>query len=121
MPTNKPTQKQMESLDLPVLPDSYPYAGNFNYRRVDWRYDNNSVDGVCLTGWLSIDSVVLLFNIKLPQAFIHTGTNPDFAFASGPYTVANLTELSKKVSQVTTSTFADYAIKVCFSSVKHAC
>ena len=53
---------------------------------VDEVYNNNSTDGECLTGWGSINSVVLLYNAKVATSFYshrgNTGINPDLAFAS---------------------------------------
>ena len=77
------------TLDLPVFPHPCLYVGNFNCRHADWGYDNNSPDGECLTGWASINCLVLLYNAKDAASFYsghwNTGTNPDLAFASvGP-------------------------------------
>ena len=50
-------------------------SGDFNYRHVDWVYDNNSLDGECLAGWASINSLALLYNDNdFPVFTITAGT-----------------------------------------------
>ena len=85
----KPPPTRLRTLDLPVFPHPCLYAGDFNCRHADWGYDDNSPDGECLTGWASINCLVLLYNAKDAASFYsgrwNTGTNPDLAFASvGP-------------------------------------
>ena len=60
----KPPPTQLQSLDLPVFPHFCLYAGDFNCCHVNWRYDNNSTDSECLTGWEDINSLILLYNAK---------------------------------------------------------
>ena len=61
-------------------------AGDFNCRDADWGYDSNSPDGDYLAGWASINSLVLLYNVKNAASFYsgrwNTGINLDLAFAS---------------------------------------
>ena len=82
----KPPPTRLQSLDLPVFPHSCLYAGDFNSHHADWSYDNNSPDGECLAGWVSINCLALLYNAKddasLYSGRWKTGTNPDLAFAS---------------------------------------
>ena len=80
---------RLRSLDLPVFPHLYPYAGDFNCCHVDWGYDNSSPDEECLAGWASINCLTLLNDTKEAASFYsgrwNTGNNPDLAFASvGP-------------------------------------
>ena len=79
----KPPPTQLRTLDLPMFPHPYLYAGDFNCCHADWGYDDNSPDGECLIGWASI---ALLYNDKNAASFYsgcwNTGTNPDLAFAS---------------------------------------
>ena len=80
---------RLQSLDLPVFPHAFFYAGNFNCRHGDWGYDNNSPDAEFLADRESINSLALLHNAKDAASFYsghwNTGTNPDLAFASvGP-------------------------------------
>ena len=35
---------QLQSLNLPVFPQPYLYAGNLNCYHIDWGYDNDSPD-----------------------------------------------------------------------------
>ena len=44
-------------------------SGDFNYRHVDWGYDNNSLEGDCSDGWASINSLALLYNAKDAASF----------------------------------------------------
>ena len=86
----KPPPTQLRTLDLPVFPHPCLYAGNFNCRHADWGYDDNSLDGECLTGWASINCLALLYNAKDASSYYsscwNTGTNPDLAFAGvSPY------------------------------------
>ena len=65
------------------------YAGDFNCCHADWGYDDNSPDGECLAGWVSINCLALLCNAKDAASFYfgrwNTDTNPDLAFTSvGP-------------------------------------
>ena len=85
----KPPSMQLQSLDLPVFPHPYFYASNFNSCYVDWGYDDISLDGECLAGWASVNSLALLCNTKDDTSFYsgywNTDTNPDLGFASvGP-------------------------------------
>ena len=85
----KPPPTRLRTLDLPVFPHPWLYAGDFNCRHADWGYDDNSPDGECLAGWASINCLALLYNAKDAASFHsgrwNTGTNPDLAFASvGP-------------------------------------
>ena len=85
----KPLPTRLRSLNFPVFPHPCLYAGDFNYRHVDWGYDDNSPDGECLAGFASINCLALLYNAKDASSFYscswNTGTNPDLAFASvGP-------------------------------------
>ena len=85
----KPQPTRLLTLDLPVFPHPYLYAGHFNCRHADWGYDDNSPDGECLAGWASINCLALLYNAKDAASFYfgrwNTCTNPDLAFASvGP-------------------------------------
>ena len=80
---------RLRTLDLPVFPHPCLYAGDFNCRHVDWDYDDNSLDGVCLAGWASINCFALLYNANDAASFYsgrwNIGTNPDLAFVSvGP-------------------------------------
>ena len=82
----KPPPTRLKSLDLPVFSHPCLYAGDFNYRHADWGYDDNSPDGECLAGWVSINCLALLYNAKDAVSFYsgrwNTGINPDLAFAS---------------------------------------
>ena len=60
---------QLQSLDLPVFPHPCLYASNFNCFYIDWGYDVNSLDGVCLAGWASINILALLYNAKDATSF----------------------------------------------------
>ena len=93
-------------------------AGNFNCRHVDWSYDDNSSDGECLAGWVSINCFALLYNTKDATSFYtgrcNTGTNPDLAFASvGPNSrlpdrrvLEKFSRLQHRPSLITQSRFA---------------
>ena len=86
----KPLSKRLQPLDLPVFPHPCLYAANFNYRYVDWGYDDNNLDDECLADWANIYSLALLYNAKDASSFdsgrLKTGTDPDLTFASvGPY------------------------------------
>ena len=63
----KPTR--LRSLDLPVFPHPFLYAGDFNCRHADWDNNNNSPDGKCLAGWESINCLALLYNAKDATSF----------------------------------------------------
>ena len=65
----KPSPTRLQSLDLPVFPHSYLYAGNFNCRHIDWGYDDNSADRECLAGCASINSLALLYSAKDAASF----------------------------------------------------
>ena len=65
----KPSPTRLQSLDLPVFPHPCLYAGDFNCRHVDWGYDDNSPDGECLIGWISINYLTLLYNDKNASSF----------------------------------------------------
>ena len=82
----KPLPMQLQTLDLPVYPHPCLCASNFNHHHADWGYDDNSLDGECLTGWASINCLALLYNAKDAASFYsshwNTGTNPDLAFTS---------------------------------------
>ena len=85
----KPPPTRLRSLDLPVFPYIFLYAGDFNCRHADWAYDDNGLDGECLADWASINCLALLYNAKNPASFYsglwNTGINPDLTFASvGP-------------------------------------
>ena len=73
-----------------MFPHFCLYASDFNYRHINWGYDNNCLDGECLAGWANINSVALLCNAKDASSFYsdrwNTGTNPvlDF-FSVGSY------------------------------------
>ena len=75
----KPTPTRLRTLDLPVFPYPYLYAGDFNCRHADWGYD-----GEYLAGWASINCLALLYNAKYAASFYsgcwNTGINPDLAF-----------------------------------------
>ena len=77
---------RLRSLDLPVFPDPYLYAGDFNCGHADWGYDDDSPNGERLAGGASINCLALLYNAKDAASFYfgrwNTGTNPDLAFAS---------------------------------------
>ena len=60
----KPPPTQLQFLDIPVFPHPCLYAGDFNCRHIDWDYDDNSPDGECLAGWVSINNLALLYNAK---------------------------------------------------------
>ena len=96
---------RLRSLDLPVFPHPSLYAGDFNFRHVDWGYDDNSPDSECLAGWEcinSINSLAILYNEKDATSFDsgrwNTGTNPDLVFASVVHTVAYRTDVFPKSS-----------------------
>ena len=87
----KPPPTQLQSLDLPVFLHAHPclYVGDFNYRHIDWSFNDNSLEGECLAGWASINCLALLYNAKDTTSFYsgcwNTGANPDLAFANvGP-------------------------------------
>ena len=73
-----------------MFPHPRLYAGDFNCRRIDWGYDDNSPDGECLAGWASINSLALIIVKAMDAASFYSGcwnigNNPDLAFASvGP-------------------------------------
>ena len=82
----KPPPTRLRSLDLPVFSHPCLYVGDYNYHHADWGYNNNSPDGECLAGWVSINCLSLLYNAKNAASYYsgrwNTGTNPDLAFAS---------------------------------------
>ena len=82
----KPPPTRLQACDLPMFPHPCPYAGDFNCLHADWGYSANSVDGECLAGWASINSLTLLYNPKDSASFHsgcwNSGTNLDLAFAS---------------------------------------
>ena len=85
----RPPPTRLQTLDISVFPQPCIYAGNFNCRHANWRYNDNSPDGECLAGWASINCLALLYNAKDAASFYsgrwNIGTNPDLAFASvGP-------------------------------------
>ena len=65
----KPSPTRLRSLDLPVFPHPCRYASDFNSRRLDWDYDDNSPAGECLAGWASINGLALLYNAKDAASF----------------------------------------------------
>ena len=67
----KPPPTRLRTLNLPVFPHPCLYAGNFNYRHADWSYDDNSLDGECLAGWVSINCLALLYLQILCCRLIH--------------------------------------------------
>ena len=80
----QPTRLQVS--DLPLFLHSCFYAGDYNCLHTDWGYDANNVDGKCLAGWASINSLAFLHNPKGSASFYagrwNSSTNPYFAFAS---------------------------------------
>ena len=82
----KPPPTRLQASDLPVFPHPCLFAGDFNCLHADWDHGAHSVDGECLAGWASINSLALFYNPK-DSACLHSGrwnsgTNPDLAFAS---------------------------------------
>ena len=65
----KPSPTRLRSLDLPVFPHFCLYAGDFNCRHVDWDYNEDSRDGVCLAGWASVNNLALFYNAKDAASF----------------------------------------------------
>ena len=65
----KPPPTRLHCLDLSVFPHPCLYADNFNCRHSDWGYDDNSLDGECLTRWACINSLALLFNARDAASF----------------------------------------------------
>ena len=65
----KPPPTRLQASVFPVFPHSCLYAGYFNCPHADWGYGANSADGECLTGWASINNLVLLYNTKDSASF----------------------------------------------------
>ena len=64
---------RLRSLDLPVFPHPFLYAGDFNYHHADWGYDDNSPDGEYLAVWASINCLALLYIMpRMPPVFTPT-------------------------------------------------
>ena len=69
----KPPLTRLQVSDLRVFPHPCLYAGDFNCPHADWGYGTNSVNGECLAGWESINSLALLYNTKDSASF-HSGS-----------------------------------------------
>ena len=65
----KPPPTQLQSLDLPMFPYSYLYAGISNCLHDNWGYNDNNPDGECLASWASINYLALLYNPKDAASF----------------------------------------------------
>ena len=65
----KPPLTRLRTLDLPVFPHFFLYAGDFNCRHADWGYDDNSPDDEYLAGWASINCLALLYNTMDAASF----------------------------------------------------
>ena len=66
--------KRLLASDLPMIPHPFPFVGDFNCLHANWGYGANTVDGECLAGWASINSLALLYDPKiLPASTLTAG------------------------------------------------
>ena len=70
----KPPPMPLQSLDLPVFPHPYLYAGNFNCHHINWGYNDNSLDGECMAGQMLIVLPSYTMPRMLPTSITPAGT-----------------------------------------------
>ena len=111
----------MAPKSIPVFPYFSIYAGDFNYRHVEWEYNITKHDGMCLVDWADNINLTLLHNSKDPRTIFFAGSwyEPRRGFRNVLEKFSTQKSL-RNIFMFPTLTIADFSPKVCKSCPKQA-
>ena len=82
----KPPPSRMTLTAVPIFPQIFLYAGDFNSQYVEWDYKTNNDEGLCLTAWKTTVNLSLFYDPERPTSFLSGGwateANPVLTFSN---------------------------------------